>query len=269
MPDIHEPNPRAVIGNNEPPVEMTPYEKAKKRIEDLYGEAKLWLDGAVVDSADLADGIKNLRDEMKKAHAEADDARKAENKAFDDGKAEVQERYNLLIGKTTKITGLTHKAFAAIDKALEPWLKAEADRIEAEAAEKRRIADEAAAKAQEALRASDPSNLAEREVAEELLTEAKSLERDADRAGKSKASVSGNFGGRSIRLRKAYSVKLNEVSEDPNEPHPAVLALRHFCKTRPRDVNEFLYGLANEHIRFGDHLPDELPGFTISYEMKL
>lgn len=262
-------NEGAVIGSNQPPAELSPYERAKKRIEDLYEEAKLWLDGAVVDNTDLADGIKNLRDEIKKAHTDADDARKAENKAFDDGKTEVQDRYNLLIGKTTKITGLTVKALAAIEKALEPWLRAEEDRLKAEAAEARRIADEALAKAQEALRASDPSNLTEREAAEELVGEAKQADRDANRAANTTAKVSGNFGNRAISLRKVYTAKLNEPSDDPKIPHPAVLAIRHFCKTRPRDVYDFLQKMADDHVRFGDHNTDEIPGFTITMERKL
>lgn len=263
------PNPRVKLGDNNPPAELTPYEKAKKRIDDLFTEAKLWLDGAVVDNKDLADGIKNLRDEIKAAHTVADEARKAENKAYDDGKAEVQERYNALIGKTTKVTGLTLKALAAIDKALEPWLKAEDDRIEAEAAAARKIADEAFAKAQEAIRASDPSNLTEREAAEELLGDAKQANRDANRAENTTAKVAGNFGNRAISLRKVYTATLNPASADGKIEDGRVLALRHFCKTRPREVCEFLQTMANEHVRYGDHSADEIPGFTITMERKL
>lgn len=268
---LAEPNPLVVVGSNSEPmgIEPTPYEAAKKRIDDLFEEAKLWLDGAVVDNADLADGIKNLRDEINKAHKAADEARKAENKTFDDGKAEVQERYNALIGKTTKVTGLTLKVLDAINKGLEPWLLAEDKRIKDEAAAARKIADEAAAKAQEALRASHPSNLAGREEAEVLLTEAKALNIDANHAGKAKASVSGNFGNRSISLRKVYKAEFNPASEDGKIEDGRILALRHFCKKNPREVSEFIQGLADASIRFGDHIPDEIPGMTISFDMKL
>lgn len=272
-PITDDPNPLVVIGGNHPPepieeVAPTPYEQAKKRIDDLYDEAKLWLDGAVVDSKELADGIKNLRTLIQDAHKEADAARKAENEAFDKGKAEVQTRYNLLIGKTTQVTGKTLKAIAAIEKALEPWLQAEADRLEKIAAEQRRIADEALAKAQEAIRSTDASNLSAREDAEELLTDAKRADRDANRAEKTTARIEGNF-GRALTLRKVYTATLNPASEDGKIADGRVLALRHFCKVKPREVGEFIQRLADEHIRFGDHLSDEIPGFTITMERKL
>lgn len=265
-----EPNPRAIIGSNSEPmqVEPTPYDLAKARIEDLYEEAGLWLDGAKVDSKDLADGIGNLRDFIKEAHANADAARKAENEAFDKGKAEVQERYNLLIGKTTKVTGKTVAALAAIEKALEPWLQAEDRRIEAEAAAKRKIADDALALAQAAIRNTDASNLTGRAEAESLLKDAKGAGYEANQAEKVTAKVGGTF-GRALTLRKVYTASLNPASADGKVEDGRVLALRHFCKTKPREVCEFLQGLADKHIQFGDHSADEIPGFTITVERKL
>src|SRR5690349_4076026 len=90
-------NPRAVIGGNNPP--PSPFEIAQKAVEDIYGEASMWLDGATVDSQELADGIGNLASELRKARKLADETRKIENKPFDDGKAEVQARYKPLLDK--------------------------------------------------------------------------------------------------------------------------------------------------------------------------
>lgn len=270
LPELDQsPNPLAVVGNNNPPepVEPTPYEKAKKRIDDLYDEAKLWLDGAVVDSADLASGIKNLRDMVNDADKAADEARKAEAKVFDDGKKEVQARYNPLIGNTQTVVGKTVKIHAALNKALAPWLVSEEKRVKAEADEKRRIADEAAAKAQEALRASDPANLADREQAEELVTDAKALNREASRAENTTAKISGDFGRRAVSLRTVYTATLIPATE--TTPDGAMLALRHFCLTRAADVRDFLQGLANAHVRTGDHTADEIPGFKITPERTL
>ena len=47
-------NQIATIGHNSPP--LTPFEIVSKKIDDLYGEAKLWLDGSVVDSENFAEG---------------------------------------------------------------------------------------------------------------------------------------------------------------------------------------------------------------------
>jgi len=63
-------NPRAVVGGNNPPEPMS-FEAIAHRVEDLFGEAKLWLDGAVVDNADLAGGVNNLRNMLKAAGADA------------------------------------------------------------------------------------------------------------------------------------------------------------------------------------------------------
>lgn len=64
-------------------------------IEDLFTQAKGFLDGDPVTSQAVADEIGALLAEIRQAEKAADEARKLENKPFDDGKAEVQERYGL------------------------------------------------------------------------------------------------------------------------------------------------------------------------------
>src|SRR5260221_116793 len=123
--------------------------------DDLYGEASMWLDGATVDSQQLADGIANLLAELRKARKLAEDNRKVEKKPHDDAAAEVQSRYKPLLDKADL-------AAEACKKAVAPWLQKKADEIEAKAKAAREEADRQRQAAEAAIRASDAANLAER-----------------------------------------------------------------------------------------------------------
>ena len=173
----------AGMGHNNPP-EPTPYEAVTAKIEGLFTEATGWLDGAPVDTAGLASGVEKLESMLKAAIKEAEEARKAEAKVFDDGKAEVQSRYNLLIGETKSVTGKAILALDACKKALLPWrtkVQAEKDA----AAKKAR--EEAEAKQAELRRQqaeADQSNLAEQERLSKLADETQKAERAAKSAEK-------------------------------------------------------------------------------------
>lgn len=233
-------NPRARIGGNAPP--LTLYEQAEKRVEDVYGEAKLWLDGATVDSQELADGIANLIDTLRKARTFADDTRKTEKKPLDDLIAEIQERYNPLL----------QKADLAIDtckRAVAPWLQKRADEI-AEAARKAR--EEAEAKrriAEDALRASFATDITKREAAEKLLKDAKKAETAANVAGRQVATAGGAF-GRATGLRTIMSAAI----DDP------VLAARTVWSEDREAMLGFLIEWAERQVRGGRR---GIPGFKI------
>lgn len=196
-------NPRAVIGGNAPP--PTPYELATKAVEDAYGECSLWLDGATVDSQELADGIDNLKKTLAAARKLAEDSRKVEKKPFDDGAAEVQARYVPLITKADL-------AKTACNKALEPWLRAKAAEIEAAARKAREEADAKRRAAEEALRASDAANLAERAAAEALVKVAKKAEVVANKAERVTATAGGAL-GRATGLRSYWSAVIEDEEE--------------------------------------------------------
>lgn len=63
-------NDRAVIGGNNPP-EPTPFELSKQAIEDLYEEARQWLDGDPVSTQAQADALNTLQARIKDAAKEA------------------------------------------------------------------------------------------------------------------------------------------------------------------------------------------------------
>ena len=228
-------------GHNNPP-EPTPYEAAEKRIADLYGEASLWLDGAAVDSQEIADGIGNLIDLLRKAGAQAEDARKAEAKPFDDGKKEVQARYKPLAEKVERAT-------ATCKQALVPWLRHLQEQQEAQARAAREAADAKAREAAAALQATTAADLAAREAAEKLLADAKAAERDASRAARQTANAGGTV-GRAVGLRSVWSAQVTNETE-----------FARFVWARHRDrLSEFLAGLASELVRAGAR---DLPGVAI------
>lgn len=264
---LAEPNPLIVVGSNNPP-EPTPYEAVKARIDDLVSELRLSADGAKVETQELCDYFANIEAMLRDAKKAAEAALKDEKGELTKQVNEIQDRYNLLIGDNKSVTGSAILAIATAKKIQEPFLVAKAKALDAERERLRKIAEEAEEKAREALRASSVENLAEREEAEQLVTEARIANTVANKAEHTTAKAGGTF-GRSTSLRKVYSATLNPASEDGMVEDGRILALRYFCKERPRDVCEMLQKWADEHIRFGDHSADELPGFTISSELKV
>ncbi|NIA72449.1 hypothetical protein HBA54_28070 [Pelagibius litoralis] len=247
-------NARATIGGNNPP-EPLPFEAISQRIDGLYDEAKNWLDGDPVTSQEMADGLNLLIDMIRKAEKEADELRKAENKPYDDGKAEVQARYAPLIGKTKAVKGKTVLALESAKKALTPWLeKLEAEKREAEA----KAQAEAEAKrraAEEAFKASQVTDLAAREEAERLNEVANKAEIAARVAAKDKARAKGGA-GRATTLRTYYRHELTDPTEF------ARWAWQH-CQ---HEMYGFLNDLAKRMVDGNPHR--ELPGVKIHEEKK-
>jgi hypothetical protein len=164
-------NPVAVAGHNAPP-EPTPFEAAHQRIADLYQQAADYLDGEPIATQGQADDVSTLMRMLGEEIALADKLRIAEKKPFDDGAAEVQARWNTLIGETKKVTGSAVRAMDVCKQALAPWLRKLAAEQEAAAKAAREEADRQRAEAEAAIRSADAANLAAREAAEAKIREA-------------------------------------------------------------------------------------------------
>lgn len=242
-------NPLIHLGANHPP-EPTPFEIAEKAVNDVYDETVLWLDGKPIDSHELSDGVGNLLTAIRKAEALAEATRKAENAAFDAGKAEVQSRYLPLIGDTTKVKGKTILAAAACRAALAPWLAAKQHRLDEEARIAREAADALQQAAQEALRASDAADLEKRAAAEALIADAKKADTAANVAGRQTATAGGAI-GRSAGLRTVWVATIT----DP------VDAARTAWREAQPEMLEFLQAWADRRVREGVRA---LPGFSIT-----
>jgi uncharacterized protein with von Willebrand factor type A (vWA) domain len=239
-------NERAVIGGNNPP----PFETIKAEIDDLYGEARLWLDGQPVETQGQADALNTLADKIGKVEKRADDLRKIEAKPFDDGKAEVQGRYNPLISDKT---GLTTTALKTIKDALRPFLQ----RLEAEKNAKALADREAAIQlqqaAQEAMRSRKAGNIDDQEAAEALVTAAKLAEKAATKAENDKALARGD--GRATGLRTEKTA----VMTDENA------AARWAWINHRDELLQFVQQLADKDLRAGVVF-NEWTGFTVKVE---
>jgi hypothetical protein len=198
-------NPVAVAGHNQPP--PTPYEAAKARIDDLYQQARDYLDGDPIATEGQAADVQRLMRMIGEEITVADALRAAEKKPFDDAAAEVQARWNALIGKNKSITGTAVRAKEACAEALAPWLRKIDEEQEAARKAAREEADRLKREAEEAIR-NDPANIAAREEAERKVAEAKAAEATAKRAEKARPTA-GSY-GRAAGLRTYYDAVVTD-----------------------------------------------------------
>jgi hypothetical protein len=232
--------PAATIGDNKPP--ETPFEIYTAKINDLYDEAVHWLDGDPVDSEEMAEGIATLLDTIRKAASAADKERGIEKRPHLDANTEIEAKWKGIIGRA-------NLAVDTCKKALAPWLskkqkeKDEADRLA------REKADKEMAEAQQAIRDSEATNLAERAVAEDKLEKAKRLDARAKRDANKGAGIKPKGGGRAVHLRKSFEATL----DDPEA------ALEHFWPHV--DIEACLTKLANDEVKRGKR---EIPGFRVT-----
>ena len=239
-------NPAAVAGHNLPP-EPTPFEQSKTEIEDLFLEAKNWLDGEPVQTQEQADAVARLMTELRAAVKRADERRIAENKPFDEGKAAVQQRYNPLIQKDR---GKADIAIATCKQALVPFLAREEAERAARADALRREADERQEAARDAMRASH-MNLADREIAEWLLLDAHAAGRRATKEEKTKSAARG--GGRAISMRTRYRAAITDRRE----------VARFMWVTCPEQFDALLLRLAQAFVDAGRRT---IPGIEVLEE---
>lgn len=225
---------------------MTPFDEAQVEIDDLYDEARHWLDGTEVKTQAEADAIAKLLDMARKAKKKADDARKTDAKPFDAGKAAVQARYKPLLSKADHIADCC-KAAVTPFMAAQDAMKRGAERIareEAEAAERA---------AQDAMRMSNVANVEDRAKAEELAEKAKSAHAVAARLANDKGQAKG--GDRALGLRTTYTPELVDLGA----------ATQHYWRANKQAFGVLVCDLAAKDLRAGKR---EIPGFKIIEERK-
>lgn len=231
-------NERAVIGGNNPPVEL--FTEAENAINELYEEAKHWLDGGEVETPQELDSISMLLDGLRKAGKLADNNRKEEKKPFDDGGKAVQAKYKPLIDKATNAQDLCKKA-------MQPYLQ-EQERLRKEQEEAARLEAEQAER--EALEAAQSmQSLEDAEQAQEAIDKAQEAQKLVKDISKQKAQAKG--GERAVGLRSVWETKISD----------AKLALRWAWSEHPEDLEELAINLAKKHVRSGER---EIAGFEIT-----
>ncbi|PKA40429.1 hypothetical protein CWR43_28015 [Rhizobium sullae] len=237
-------DPTAITAPSAPPPKthnQPPEQAIFQQIDDLYDEAKNWADGEPIHDEAMHDAITALYDGLHDLGKQADALRVEKKKPLDEQVNALQSLFNPYIqpkkGKVDRGKAALGDLLAVYRAVKTAAAKAEADRIALAAAEAKRAADEA-------IRASS-GNLAEREAAEELLADAKRLEKTAARSWKSATTGTG--------LRTVWVATL--VDED---------AAMEWCWARAKEeVLAVAQRNADEQVRAGVRT---IPGFVISDE---
>lgn len=229
-------NPRIHIGaNGGPPLD--PFAMSKQEVDDLFEEAKVWLDGTEITSEAEAEAVETLLTLSRKAKATADGSRKVENEPFDTGKAEVQARYNPVLKRADLIADTCKQR-------LTPWRTKVAAEKEALAEQLRRDAEAELAAATAAIRETS-GDIEAREAAEEQLRFAQSANKVATRAEKKATTGQG--------LRTTYRAELVD----------AAAALDHYWAKSQTAFEDMVIGLAANDVRNGVR---SIPGFVVHEE---
>jgi hypothetical protein len=241
----------ATIGHNNPP---DPFTAIEAHVSDLITEAKNWADGSAIENQAQADAVAKLIDDFRAASKAADDARKEEAKPFDDGKAEVQAKYAVLLAETKAQTGSIPRALTALKATLTPWLQHLERERQAAAKAAQDEADKQAREAAEKLRATSMADMAGREEAEAIVAAAQAVQDSADALAKARSHAKGD--GRAIGLRTTYRPVLTD-------PRAAVL---HYMTDQREAFLDLVQKLAEVDVRNGKR---QLPGFDVVAETKV
>lgn len=228
------------MGHNQPPA-PSPYEGLKVHVEDLMVEIAGWCDGSPIETQAQADTLSERLDQLRKAKAALEVARKDEAKPFDDGKAEVQARYKPLVARVELGESTTKAALAG-------WLVKVEEEKRALAEAARREAEAAQQAAAAAFASANLADLEAREHTEALIGAAKAAEKAAGRAEKDKASATG--GARAVTLRSVWTPVLVD----------GVTAARHYWATNQPAIEAFVLTLAKQDVHAGKR---QIPGFDV------
>jgi len=224
----------AKIGHN-----LDPAQVIRRHIEDLFNEAKHCLDGKPVTDKKQADMVVKLIGELRDAKTACDDARKDEVKYWNEGKSEVQDRYNPVLKMCKMSIDIAQKALA-------PWLLSE------ETAKRERVArliaesTQAKADADAAIQAS-AGDLDKRMEAEYRLADAQELVKIAKKAA----------GENVIKgARSEWDVEISDRTE----------AARAIWAIVPEEFDDLLVVIAKRRVKLGAR---EIRGFTITERIRV
>lgn len=223
-----------------------PVESHGLHIDDLFDEAKNHLDGKRIETEGQAETVAALLDSIRTARKAADEQRADEKRPHDDAAKAVQTAWRPLLDKCDLASDTCKRALTVWQVA-----KEEAQRAEAEQA---RVAAEARQReAQAALAAAQGDDLAAREEAARLLTEASKASKAADRLDKAKPQVAG--GSRNVGLRTSYRAEVTDYTA----------FARWAWAQRRAECEAFFTDLAEREGRRG---PVQIPGILIHTERK-
>ncbi len=231
---------RLAIGGNGPPA----FEAISLALEDAHTEALNFLDGGAIENQGQADAIGRIVSEVKRLRKDADEKRAEEKRPHDEAGKAVQTKWKPVLERADDI-----------GRAAQAPLTAYLHRLEAEQREAARIARaEADRLAQEAIQAERAASgdLAATEAARALTKAASTAAKDANRAEKAKAHVTG--AERAIGLRQSWVSVITDRRE----------LLAHVMRHDPDALTEFLAEYARKHAG-----PAQLPGVETTLQRKV
>lgn len=212
------------IGHNNPPPEVA----FSLSIDDLYDEARNFLDGEPIETEGQANAVGVILTSLKKIRKDADAARAEEKRPHDEAAKAVQAKWKPLLDKADRVINAAQRPITDYLARQEAARIAEAERL----AEEARKADE---QAQAAMR--NVASLDDAERAEELIKEANKLAKAAKRSDKAKSHVAGVE--RAIGLRTYWTAEITD---------PIAFGKWAWSHRQPEYL-EFLTGLAAQEAR--------------------
>lgn len=234
------------------PAEKTPYDAIKADIDDLYDEAKNWLDGTPIKTGAEAADVATLIDKFQKAWKAADTQRDTEKRPHTEAANAVQAKYKPLLDRANTAKDVAKKAQAT-------WLVKLRD-------EQRKLADEAAAvalaeaqKARDAIAEANASaDLDARERAEDMVAQAAEMIAGAQAAAKLKPQAKGADASRALGLKTVYEPEMED----------SLIAMRHYwvIPDRRAEFEALMLDMARKDIRSGTR---SIPGIKINEGFKV
>lgn len=261
-------NPRVAIGNNNPPedipvVTVTGRAALDVHVADLLTEVQGCC--LVIENDDQANVVSSLHRKLEQAKGLVDKTAADEKKPLNDAIAEIANWQNGYTAKDlkTKPDGKLTKALKATGNLSATWLR----KLDDERKAREEIAAEAARKAaREAItlhaEAKTSTDIDVMDRAEDALSEAKSLLRQAEGVAKERVRVGGGDGLKALTLRSVWSAK------PTGDPGCWGLAYAHY-KTNPEFMAEFhalIQKWADRDARVEATRVLGVPGFNIIEE---
>lgn len=214
-----------------------PFDLAKQEIDDLFDEAKVWLETDKIESDAEAAEVEKLLALMRDALNRSEEARKDEVRPIDAQRKEVQERYRPLSTRAEIVVNGARKLLTG-------WRDLLAKKQAEAAAEVRRAAEEASQKAQHVAEVAG-SSVELQEIIANTEDTARRLLKNAERA---EAKV-----GTGLRMRTVYTVEI----DDPK------LTIAWFWRTYPDELTTWLNQRLTAKAYKTNELPFEVPGARI------
>jgi hypothetical protein len=219
------------LGHNKPPlVDPELIAQSKAKVEAFAASAGEWLALGEIPDAEKAGELADYIAGARQVYKRVDEARVAAKKPHDEAAKAVQGMFTPLLDTITRCVEKLKPMQAA-------WLRKEQERIDAEKAEQRRLADAARVAAEEAAALAAANNSIAGELeAERLQDEAKKLEKEANREVRANVQ-SASGGGRTMALRTIKKVRIKDINH-----------LYRAYRDRP-EVAEVLTRLAEADVR--------------------